>query len=162
MEAHLNNSKRLKEHNQDLINTMKFGKKRPDGSYTGGDSDYYNIPKIRAVFDKTKKRFQGFVSIVTGKDADIFNNNFGKPIGRAKRISRERTGSMYSSFETNDALRQYNRMATEYVESHAVYKNGSRQAFGVCFTPVYDKKTGKVKNFKYHHSGFFDENMITE
>lgn len=156
VEAHLNNSKRVKEHNKELIETMKFGNKLPDGSYSGGDYDYYNIPKIRAVFDSSKKRYQGFVSIITGHDVDIFNNKFGKPIGKAKRVSRERTGSMYSSFETCEALKQYNRMSTDYVDSHAVYKDGKRQAFGVYFTPVYNKK-GNLKGFEYNRSGFFDE-----
>ena len=159
VEAHLNNSKRVKVHNQDLIDTMKFGQKMPDGTRRGGDRDYYYNPKIRAVFDKTKKKFQGFVNIVTGKDVERVNTDYGKPIGVAKRISRERTGSV-RSFETSDAIRRYTQNAPSFAESKAVYKDGKRQAFGVCFTPVYNKKTGEVKDFKYHHSGFFDEDSV--
>lgn len=158
MEAHLNGSKRVKTHNQDLINTMKFGKKLPDGTYSGGDRDYYNIPKIRSITDIAKRNVQGFVNILTGKDAEVVSNTYGKPIGKAKNISIQRANST-NSFETHHAVKQYYSNAPKYLDSKAVYKNGNRQAFGVCFTPVYNKK-GEVKEFQYHHSGFFDENKV--
>lgn len=159
VESHLNGSKRVKNYNHDLIDTMKFGQKLPDGTRRGGDADYLYISKIRAVFDKTKKNVQGFVNIVTGKDVDLVNEKFGKPIGRAIRESKEKTGFM-RSFETKDALNRYSKLAPKFAESKAVYKDGERQAFGICFTPVYNKKTGELKEFKYHHSGFFDESKV--
>lgn len=159
MEAHLNGSKRLKTRNQDLVDTMKFGQMSKAGNRIGGDSDYLYNNKIRAVFDKAKQKFQGFVTIVTGHDVDVVNKNYGKPIGVAKRMSKEKTGST-RSFETSDAVLRYSKKATEYAENKAVYKNGDRVAFGVCFTPVYNKKTGALKGFEYHHSGFFNENKV--
>ncbi len=156
MEAHLNGSKRVKNLNQDLVTTMKYGQKVNGGTRVGGDRDYASLPKIRAVFDKTKQKYQSFVNIVTGRDVDIVNNSYGKPIGRAKRISREKTGSSYS-FETSEALRNYAMNAPEYAESKAVYRDGRRLAFGICFKPVYGKRSKKLTGFEYHHSGFFYE-----
>lgn len=161
MEAHLNGSKRVKTLNQDLITTMKHGQKINGGTRAGGDKDYFYEPKIRAVFDKTKQKFQGFVNIVTGHDVDAVNNRYGKPIGRAKKMSREKTGTT-RSFETYDAIRNYAENAPEYAETKAVYRDGRRLAFGVCFKPVYGKRSGKLTGFEYHHSGFFYEDAVNK
>lgn len=158
MEAHLNGSKRVKVRNQELIDTFKFGKKLPNGEYSGGDKDYYNIPKIRSVIDNTKDKIQGFMNIVSGKDVDIVENEYGKKVGKAKHVSLKRTGST-DSFETSQAVTHYIKNAPEYAETKAVYKNGERQAFGIAFTPQYTKN-GKLKGFEYHHCGFFDESKV--
>ena len=163
MEAHLNGSKRVKVKNQDLIDTFKFGKK-VNGEYTGGDKDYYNIPLIRSVIDKTKEKVQGFINIVTGEDAKHVNKKFGEDIGRAKNISLKRAGTT-NTFETKTAVNKYIDNAPDYAEAKGVYKNGERQAFGIAFTPVYYSKgnhKGEVKDFVYHHSGFFNESKVTQ
>ena len=162
MEAHLNGSKRVKVKNQDLIDTFKFGKKLPNGEYPGGDTDYYYIHKIRSVIDNTKDKVQGFISIVTGKDVDLVKDNYGKHIGKSKRISLLRTGTT-NTFETNHAVKHYIQNAPNFAESKAVFKDGERQAFGIAFTPVYYTKgahKGEVKRFIYHHSGFFNESKV--
>ena len=41
VEAHLNNSKRVKERNMDLVDTFQFGQRSQDGRRIGGDKDYY-------------------------------------------------------------------------------------------------------------------------
>ena len=158
VEAHLNGSKRVKEPNMDLINNMKFGQIVPPGKRFGGDKDYFNIPKIRAVFDKAKTKYEGFINVVTGKDVEVVNNTYGKPIGKAKSMSKLKTGST-SSFETQDAIMRYAKNAPEYAEKQAVYRDGKRMAFGVCFEPQY-KKNGELKGFTYHHSGFFPEDKV--
>jgi len=160
MEAHLNGSKRVKEPNNDLIQTFCFGKKAPNGRYTGGDKDYYNIRKIRSVIDNTKNKVQGFINIVTGKDADAVSEKYGKPIGIAKSEGIKRTGST-GTFETSYNVKKYIKNAPEYAESKAVFKNGERQAFGIAFTPIYNKK-GDLKGFQYHHSGFFNESAVSQ
>ncbi len=159
MESHLNGSKRVKEKNQSLIDTFKFGKKDANGNYTGGDKDYYNISKIRSVIDNTKDKIQGFINIVTGNDVKVVEEKFGKDIGKAKNISLKRAGTT-KTFETHNAVSKYIDNAPDYAESKAVYKDGERQAFGIAFTPVYytkGKNKGEVKDFVYHHSGFFNE-----
>lgn len=158
MEAHLNGSKRVKVRNQDLVDTFKFGQKDANGKYTGGDRDYYNIPKIRAVIDNTKDKIQGFINIVSGEHVNIVNKKYGKPIGKAKHVSLKRAGTT-QTFETKDAVSRYVDNAPAYAESKAVYKNGERQAFGIAFTPIYNKK-GNLKGFEYHHSGFFNESAV--
>ena len=79
-------------------------------------------------------------------------------IGKAKNMSKLKTGST-RSFETQDAVMRYAKNAPEYVEKQAVYKDGKRMAFGVCFEPQY-KKNGELKGFKYHHAGFFPEERV--
>ena len=158
VEAHLNGSKRVKVHNQDLINTMKFGQILPSGKRLGGDKDYFYYPKIRAVFDKEKTKSEGFINVLTGKDVDVVNKTYGKPIGKAKRMSIEKTGSS-RSFETLDAVSRYAKNAPEYAEQQAVYRDGKRMAFGVCFEPQY-KKNGELKGFQFHHAGFFPEDKV--
>lgn len=158
MEAHLNNSKRVKVRNQELVDNFRYGQMLPTGKRKGGDYDYWNIGRIRTVIDKTKDKVQGFINIVTGKDVDIVNERYGKDIGRSKRISKLRTGKT-DSFETSYSVGKYINKAPDYAESKAVYKNGERQAFGICFTPIY-KRNGELKSFEYHHSGFFDEKLV--
>lgn len=163
MEAHLNGSKRVKSRNQDLVDTFRFGKK-VSGEYTGGDKDYYNISRIRSVIDKTKDKVQGFINIVTGSDVKIVEEKYGKDIGKAKSVSLKRAGTT-NTFETKTAVNKYIDNAPDYAETKAVYKNGERQAFGIAFTPVYYSKgahKGEVKEFVYHHSGFFDESKVTQ
>lgn len=158
MEAHLNGSRRVKVRNTELVDTFKFGKKLANGTYSGGDKDYFNIPRIRSVIDKTKDKVQGFINIVTGKDAEHVSNTYGKPIGKNKHIGLKRAGTT-QTFETKDAVDRYIEKAPDYAESKAVYKNGERQAFGIAFTPVYNKK-GNLKSFEYHHCGFFNESAV--
>ena len=163
MESHLNNSKRVKVRNTELVDTFKFGKK-VNGEYTGGDKDYYNISKIRSVIDNTKDKIQGFINIVTGSDVKVVDEKFGKDIGKAKHISIKRAGTT-NTFETKTAINKYVDNAPDYAESRAVYKDGERQAFGIAFTPVYytkGKHQGEVKGFEYHSSGFFNESKISK
>jgi hypothetical protein len=161
VEAQLNSSKRVKTPNKNLIETMKFGQITKDGQRFGGDKDYNAIPKIRAVFDRAKESVQGFITILTGKDAEYVSNTYGKPIGIAKKMSKEKIGS-FNSFETFDATTRYANKAPEYASKKAVYKDGKKLAFGVCFTPIYAKKSGKLKGFEYHHAGFFNEELASK
>ena len=160
VEAHLNGAKRVQgKRNKDLIDTVCFGQVGKDGKRIGGDKDYLEIPVIRAVIDKTKDKVQGFINIVTGYDAKEVSNVYGKAIGKAKHVSKKRTGST-NSFETSYSVKRYINKAPDYAESKAVYKDGKRMALGVAFTPIYTKKSHKLKGFEYHHAGFFDESLV--
>lgn len=154
VEAHLNNSKRVKERNMDLVDTFQFGQRSQDGRRIGGDKDYFYNPRIRAVFKRIKERTDGFVRIVTGKDADFVDENFGKAIGIAKREGLERAGST-RTFETSYATDRYFRNSVEFADR----KNSGERAFGVAFTPIY-KKNGDIKGFEYHHAGYFNESAV--
>lgn len=153
VERHLNGSKRVVERNMDLVDTFRYGQKL-NNKHIGGDKDYCRHPKIRAVFKRLKERKDGFVRIVTGKDAEFVDENFGKAIGRAKRQARERAGSA-RTFETSYAVDRYFNNSVRYADSI----NNGEKAFGVAFTPVY-KKNGEIKGFAYHHAGYFKESRI--
>lgn len=144
----LNGAKNLKSKNQELVDTFKYDKRQ----YVG-DRDYSFIPKVRSVYNKVK----GYVNIITGKDVKVVDE-WGKRIGQAKALSRERTGST-KSFETADAIQRYNRNAIKFANEHGIYKDGKRQAFGVIFEPKYNQK-GELKGFEYNRSGYFDEGFI--
>lgn len=148
----LNNAKNLKSKNQELADTFKFDKRQ-----NVGDKDYYNKPIVRSVYEYAKERAKGFVNIITGKDVKPVDD-IGKEIGKSKRLAKERTGST-DSFETSYSIKQYNTKAPKYADSKGIYKDGKRQAFGVIFDPLYNKK-GELKNFKYNRSGYFDEDFI--
>ena len=145
---HLNGAKNLKNRNQELVETFKYDKK-----HFVGDKDYSFISKVRSVYDKAK----GYVNIITGKDVKKVNE-WGKRIGEAKALSKERTGTT-KSFETYEAVKQYNKKAIKYSEEHGIYKDGKRQAFGVVFKPEYNRN-GNLTGFEYQRSGYFDENII--
>lgn len=155
VEAHLNNSKRIKERNMDLVDTFTGGQvNKQTGRRVGGDVDYYHNPKIRAVFKRLQERKDGFVRILTGKDVDVVNDNYGKAIGIAKREGLERAGST-KTFESSYAANKYYDNATDYADRI----NTGDRAFGVAFTPIY-KKNGDLKGFEYHHSGYFNESTV--
>lgn len=155
VEAHLNNSKRVKQRNMDLVDTFRLGQKNVTGQRIGGDRDYCYNPRIRAVFKRIKERTEGFIRIVTGKDADFVDENFGKAIGKAKRQGLERTGST-KTFETSYATNRYYDNAVDFAER----RNSGEKAFGVAFTPIY-KKNGDLKGFEYHHAGYFNEAKVS-
>ena len=160
VQAHLNGAKRVQgKLNKDLVDTFCYGQVGKDGKRIGGDRDYIEVPIIRSVIDNTKDKIQGFINIVSGRDALEVNNVYGKKIGTAKHIAKKRTGKT-DSFETSYSVNRYIEKAPDYAESKAVYKDGKRIAFGVAFTPVYTKKSHKLKGFEYHHSGFFDESLV--
>ncbi|MBR3889039.1 hypothetical protein IKJ53_00850 [bacterium] len=155
VEAHLNNSKRLKQRNVELVDNFKFGQiDKQTGKRVGGDKDFLNFEKMRAVFRRIKDRKDGFINIVTGKDAEYIDKKFGKEIGKAKHMGLERTGTT-KTFESSYAVNQYYNNAVDYAEH---LREGDK-AFGVAFTPIY-KKNGEIKGFEYHHSGYFNESKI--
>lgn len=144
----LNGAKNLKLKNHELVDTFKYDKRQ-----FVGDRDYSFIPKVRSVYNKAK----GYVNIITGKDVRVIDE-WGKRIGQAKALSKERTGTT-KSFETSDAVKRYNRNAIKFANEHGIYKDGKRQAFGVIFDPKYNRK-GELKGFEYNRSGYFDEEFI--
>lgn len=154
VQAHLNNSKRVKQRNMDLVDTFRAGQRDVTGRRIGGDVDYAYNPRIRAVFKRIKERTEGFVRIVTGKDADYVDENFGKAIGIAKREGLDRIGST-RTFESSYAANRYFDGAVGFAER----RNTGEKAFGVAFTPIY-KKNGELKGFEYHHAGYFNEAKV--
>lgn len=158
VEAHLNGSKRVKTLNRDLIDNFRFGQKDAQGARTGGDKDYFYYSKIRAVFKKMKDRKDGFVRILTGQDVDVVNQAYGMPIGVAKRMGIERAGSA-KTFESSYAVDRYYDQSVRYADKRIEQNPQNKKAFGVAFTPIY-KKNGEIKGFEYHHSAYFDENLV--
>lgn len=161
MEAHLNNSKRVKVKNQDLIDTFMFGQKDKTGKRIGGDRDYYYNKHIRTVLDNTKGKIQGFINIATGNDSKFITEHFGKPIGRAKGLSRRRSNSV-DSFETAVAVKNYIENAPKRAELNPILRNGKRQAFGIIIDPIKVNRHGEIKMFNYIRSGYFDEEIVNK
>jgi len=160
MEAHLNNSKRVKVKNQDLIDTYKFGQvDKATGERIGGDKDYYNISHIRTVLDNTKDKVEGFIKIVSGKDSVLVSEEYGKGIGRAKGLSKKRIGRT-DSFETSHAVKQYISKAPEHAEKNPVMRDGERQAFGIIINPTKVDNDGIIQKFDYVRSGYFPESRV--
>ena len=162
MEAHLNGSKRVKNRNQDLVDTFMFGQKGKDGKYTGGDKDYYNLQHIRTVLDNTTDKIQGFINVATGKDSKYISEKFGKPVGKAKGLSKRRNenGSV-DSFETDFAVKNYVEKAPKHAELNPIMKDGKRRAFGMIINPTKVDKNGNIQKFEYVRSGYFDEEVVS-
>lgn len=150
----LNDAKNLKSKNQELVDTFIYDKKA-----NVGDKDFWNMRKVRSVYEYAKDRAKGFVNIITGNDTKEVDK-LGKEIGKAKHIAKERTGST-SSFETTYAVDRYNKKAPEFADTKGIYKDGKRQAFGVIFEPQY-KKNGELKGFEYKRCGYFDEERLAK
>lgn len=138
----LNGAKNLKTRNEELVDTFK-----------AGDYEYKIQPQCRSFYERAK----GLVNIITGKDKKLMDS-WGKEIGKAKRLSKEVTGST-RSFETKYATDLYNHKGSNLVKNNGIYRNGERQAFGICFEPVLNKK-GELKEFKYVRSAWFNESKV--
>lgn len=150
----LNSAKNLKSKNQNLADTFIY-----DAKQGIGDTDYKQVRKVRSVYEYAKERIKGYVNIITGKDVATVDE-WGKEIGKAKSIAKERTGST-DSFETAYSVDRYSKKATQFADNHGIYKDGKRQAFGVIFEPQY-KKNGDLKGFEYVRSGYFNEDLISK
>lgn len=179
LEAHLNRSKRITKSktltlNQELIDTF-CGKTLPNGTSRYGDADYCKVRKIRRVPNKTEEN-PGYVTIVTGKDVNSIDDNYGKDIGKARKNSNRILGKGQKSFELTNAVKTYKggaaRVAAEPMAMFydgAIVRNGKsflevpsdikeRIYIDAIFDPVYftkGKSKGQLKGFEFKNLGFY-------
>ena len=116
----------------------------------GRDSSYRSYPIVRSFYNKADSQKDGLKPIgylITGKDVDVFENNFGKPIGRYTAESPI-IGGKRSSAELDKAKEDYHVRGYNYVKNLAANfrKDGECSELHVCFEPVY-KKNGEVKDY---------------
>jgi len=149
---HINYANNTPKRNTNLVGTLEYDRK-----VGVRDVDYSFRHMARSFYKFMKSKSTGFVTLITGGDVDIVNQE-AKKIGKAKRVAKNITGNT-RSFETSYSTNLYLSAAEKISEKRGIYKNGIRQAFGVLFNPVYNKK-GKLKNFEYVRSGYFDESKV--
>ena len=115
------------------------------------DSDYENYPLVRSFYNQSvgsqKNGIKPIAYLLTGKDVDIFENTFAKPIGRNKAESPMINGKRNSA-ELDIALDKYYRLGLDYVKNRAkeFIKGGENTELHVQFEPVHDKK-GEIKDY---------------
>ncbi len=86
--------------------------------------------------------------LITGNDVEVFNERFGKCIGKAKRRAREIFGARHSA-ETQIALKNYDYLGLNFVNNPArqLYdKDGSRLALHTKFE-IMRNKEGRITDY---------------
>ena len=118
---------------------------------SGKDNSYRSYPIVRSFYNKSagsqKEGLKPIGYLITGKDVEVFENNFGKPIGRIAAESPV-IGGKRTSAELDNAKADYNVGGYKYVKNLAANfrKDGESAELHVCFEPVY-KKNGEVKDY---------------
>ncbi len=149
---HINYANKPKERNINLVSTLEYDRKA-----NVRDIDYSFMHVARSFYKFVKSQSAGFVTLITGNDVNIVNQE-AKKIGKAKHIAKDITGGT-QSFETSYSTGLYLSAAEKISERRGIYRNGARQAFGVLFNPILNKN-GKLKKFEYVRSGYFDESKV--
>ena len=115
------------------------------------DRDYSQYPFVRSFCcskaDSQKEGLKPIGYLLTGKDTDIFENNFGKPIGRTKAISPI-IGGKARSAELDIALDDYYVNGLNYIKKRAAQfcNNNIAYELHVNFEPTLNKKGEIIRN----------------
>ena len=117
------------------------------------DIDYRRLPESRSFYDKKggfqKNRFEPISFMVTGKDAEEFDQVFGKPMGTAIRTAAYVAGRLESA-ELNQARSNYRNNGKNFVmaKSRKLYDSeGIPYSLHTKFEAV-RSRTGKLKGYK--------------
>lgn len=120
------------------------------------DDDYRMVSGVRSFYNQKggwkENFFEPITYLITGRDTAKFDKAYGKPIGKAKAISKTPTGK-YCSLELEEARDNYEINGLEFVkrESKKFVKNGNtKSALHIIHTPVFYKKgprKGQVKEY---------------
>ena len=120
------------------------------------DSDYIKSTVVRSFYNSNggwkENIFEALTYLITGKDVVKFDKLFGKPIGKAKTISKTPTGK-YCSLELDNALDNYENNGLNFVKAESakfVKNNDTPSALHIVHAPVYyqkGKNKGKVKEY---------------
>ena len=142
----LNGSRRLKQNGAGKKAVEYIASEDKDYSKTDIARSYYD--KMGG-FDKFKKKFLPLAYLITGGDAYLFNQKFGKPLGKAKANAMERDGRRESA-ELQIARSNYNIGGWTMVNDPNKRKyddNDNKYALHTMFEIVRGKKSGKIKGF---------------
>ena len=113
------------------------------------DRDFKELPVARSYYDKNRAKNKPYAYLITGKDAKIFDENFGKPIGRAKSASPKIDG-IYKSAEVLISIGDYIMRGFNYIKSKAPFfknKNGEQLCLHTIFEPI-RSRNGRIKDYK--------------
>jgi len=149
---HVNYANNTPKRNIDLVHTLER-----DNKANVSDIDYSIMHVARSFYKFVKSQSAGFVTLITGNDVDVVNQE-AKKIGKAKHLAKNLTGGT-QSFETSYSANLYNLAAEKVAEKRGIYRSGGRQAFGILFNPILNKN-GQLKKFEYVRSGYFDESKV--
>ena len=146
-----------------LVNILNKSRRlKPDGAAKNAvayisrvDEDYRNNDIVRSYYDqaggfnKTFNKFMPLSYLITGGDAHVFNEKFGKPIGRAKASAPMLNGKPLSA-EVQQARSNYSVGGWTFVndKKKGIYdKNGVEYSLHTKFETVRNKKTGEIKGY---------------
>ena len=115
------------------------------------DPDYRYNNKVRSFFAKQKENPvpEEFAYLITGKDVDIFEKNFGKDIGKTKHRARNVLGTT-SSAETMESVHRYYVSGLNFIRhqlSHIFGDDGTPLALHVKYDPIRNKKN-EIKDYE--------------
>ena len=120
------------------------------------DKSYRNKHEARSYYNPNggwkNNFFEALTYLITGGDIPEFDKEFGKPIGKAKSISRTPTGK-YCSLELDCARDYYEKEGLAFVKKESkkfAKEDGVQTALHIVHTPVYYQKgdkAGKVKEY---------------
>jgi len=120
------------------------------------DSDYSMKSEVRSFYNPKggwkENFFEPITYLITGRDTSKFDKVYGKPIGKAKAISKTPSGK-YCSLELEDARDNYEKNGLKFVkqESKIFTKNNETPSgLHIIHTPVYYQKgakKGEVKEY---------------
>lgn len=120
-----------------------------------GDRDYSIKPEVRSFYNATggwkEKAFEAVTYLITGKDVAEFDNVYGKPLGKAKSISKTPTGKL-CSLELEKARSNYEIKGLNFVkeQSELFVKDDKKTGLHIVYTPIYYQKgakKGEVKEY---------------
>lgn len=121
---------------------------------SASDSDFSQNMKARSFYNRhggwNGQRFEPFGYILTGKDAELMSQVFGKPIGKAKADAPRRDGVVSGSAEVNIAIGDYFRRGISFVKKLASgFKPIDKTRYGLHTKfEVVRTKTGKIKEYR--------------
>lgn len=123
------------------------------GIISKSDKDFALNPVARSFYNPKggwiNGDFEPFGYIITGNNAEHFNETLGKPIGRSKSPAPY-VGEKYSSAEVNLALGDYFKRGLSFVKKLAPkFKPNSKIPHGLHTKfEVVRTKTGRIKEFR--------------
>ena len=113
------------------------------------DSDYAKNPIARSYYNKSNEFTEIPNFLITGDDVALFEEKYGKPIGKAKNEA-PKINNKKQSAEISIALSDYIIRGLNFVKSKFkkfIGKDGNQKTLHVIFEPITTKK-GAIKNYK--------------
>ena len=126
------------------------------------DRDYQNTSFVRSFYDKNGgwkgNKVYPLSYLITGRDAQYFEQRFGSPVGAAKS-SCTLPNWMPNSAELNLALNDYFQGGLQYVKKRSKdFCDSNRVPYGLhAKYQVIRTKSGKIKGYQLKGLGYYPE-----